>query len=226
MPKLKWDQIGERRFETGVDRGVLYLPSATGKYDRGFAWNGLTAVTESPSGAESNKQYADNIVYLNLVSVEEFAGTIEAFTYPPQFAICNGEKNPAPGVAVGQQSRSSFGLAYRTKVGNDLKGQDAGYKIHMVWGALAAPSERAYATVNESPEAMTFSWEISTTPVGIELEGYRPTASITIDSTEVAAAALGELETILWGGAAAAATPQLPTPTEVVTLFADALGTP
>lgn len=226
MPKIKWDQTGERLYETGVDHGVLYLPDATGKYTGGVAWNGLTSVSESPSGAEPNKQYADNIVYLNLVSAEEYAATIEAFMYPDEFGECNGEKSPAPGVAVGQQNRRTFGFSWRTKIGNDTEGQDYGYKIHLVWGALAAPSEKAYNTINDSPEAITFSWEISTTPIGVDIEGYKPVASLTLDSTLVDATALAALEVLLYGtDAGSAPAPSLPSPQEVIELFADTVGT-
>lgn len=219
MTRLAWDQVGERQYETGVDRGVLYLRDESGAYDEGFAWNGLTTVTESPSGAESNKQYADNQVYLNLVSAEQFGATIEAFTYPDEFAECDGTAVPSPGVRVGQQNRRTFGLCYRTQVGNDVDGSDFGYKLHLVYGALAAPSEKAYATVNDTPEALTFSWELSTTPV--EVTGLKPTASLTIDSTEVGAANLTALEDILYG--TAGADPRLPLPDEVIALFAGAV---
>lgn len=215
MTTLQWDKTGERLFETGVDHGVLYIPNASGVYDNGYAWNGLTAVTESPSGAESNKQYADNQVYLNLVSAEEFSGTIEAFTYPKEFGQCDGTLEVVPGILIGQQNRKSFGFSYRTKIGNDLEGQDHGYKLHLVWGALAAPSEKAYATVNDSPEAVTFSWEFSTTPVA--WSGGKPTASLTIDSTKVNATALANLEAILYGSPGT--DPKLPTPDEVVAIF-------
>jgi len=219
MSKLAWDQVGERRYETGVDQGVLYLPDETGDYADGFAWNGLTSVTESPSGAESNKQYADNQVYLNLVSAEEFGGTIEAFTYPDEFMECDGSASPVPGVTVGQQDRKVFGLSYRTKVGNDLQGQNFGYKIHLVWSALAAPSEKQFSTINDSPEATALSWEFSTTPVAIE--GYpnlRSTASFTADSTKVDADALAALEDILYG--TSGTDPRLPQPGEVLDIFA------
>lgn len=223
MAKLQWDKVGERRYETGVDHGVLYIPDAIGEYDSGFSWNGLTSVTESPSGAESNKQYADNIVYLNLISAEEFSATLEAFTYPLEFEQCDGTASPTPGVAVGQQNRKLFGLSYRTKVGNDLVGQDFGYKLHLIYGAQAAPSEKAYATVNDSPEPITFSWEMSTTPVDPETNGadgkpLKPTASLVIDSTTVNAAKLLELEDLLYG--TAGTDPQLPHPSTVLALFA------
>lgn len=215
--KLLWDETGKREFETGVDHGVLYLPDATGAYNTGVAWNGLVSVTESPSGAESNKQYADNRVYLNLLSAEEFGGTIEAFTYPDEFAECDGTAQPKVGVNVGQQNRKSFGLSYRTKIGNDVDGNDHGYKLHLVYGALAAPSEKAYATVNDSPEPITFSWEFTTTPV--EVAGLAPTAILTIDSTKVQAADLASLELLLYGDAAAE--PELPLPDDVIALFTD-----
>lgn len=220
MSKLTWDRVGERLYETGVDRGVLYLPNNVGDYDSGFAWNGLTAVTESPSGAEANPQYADNIKYLNLVSAEEFGATVEAFTFPDEFAQCDGTATPQPGVAIGQQSRKLFGLSYRTKVGNDLLGADFGYKLHLIYGALAAPSEKAYATINDSPEAITFSWEVTTTPVDVgTISGvtYKPTASITIDSTKVDNTALAALEDLLYG--TTGTDPELPRPADVLAMF-------
>lgn len=215
MAKLTWDDSGKRLFETGVSRGVLYPQDATGEYPLGVAWNGLTTVTESPSGAESNKQYADNIAYLNLVSAEEFGGTIEAFTYPPEFAACDGSASPEVGVVVGQQGRKPFGFCYRTELGNDTEGTDHGYKLHLVYGALAAPSEKAFATINDSPEAITFSWEFTTTPVAVT--GLKPTATITIDSTKVDAADLAALELKLYGDTATPA--ELPLPDEVIALF-------
>lgn len=220
MAKLTWDGAGERRFETGVDHGVLYVAADNGSWERGVAWNGLTAVTESPSGAEPNKQYADNIVYLNLVSAEEFSGTIEAFTYPNEFAPCDGLAEPADGLTIGQQERKSFSLAYRTKVGNDLQGQNYGYKIHLVYGLTAAPSEKAYQTVNDSPEAITFSWEVSSIPVAVP--GMNPTSVITIDSTVVDAADLATLETLLYGGGTGQSETfaKMPTPAEVMAIFA------
>jgi hypothetical protein len=219
MTALTWDQVGERLYETGVDHGVLYIPDETGSYESGVAWNGLTTVTESPSGAESNPQYADNIKYLNLLSAEEFGATVEAFTYPDEFGQCDGTLEPVPGVLVGQQSRKQFGLCYRTKVGNDLDGQDHGYKLHLIYGALAAPSEKAYATINDSPEAISFSWELTTTPVAVEgaTGTYKSTALIVIDSTKVDAAALADLEEILYGSAGVDA--RLPSPSEVIALF-------
>lgn len=219
MTVLEWDQVGERLYETGVDHGVLYLPDETGDYVEGHAWNGLTTVTESPSGAESNPQYADNIKYLNLVSAEEFGATIEAFTYPDEFGQCDGTAEPEPGIYLGQQGRRSFGLAYRTRLGNDLDGTDHGYKLHLVYGALAAPSEKAYATINDSPEAITFSWEVTTTPVSVT--GYKPTALLVVDSTKVDATALAELEDILYG--TEVDDPRLPQPDEVIELVGTGL---
>ena len=215
MTVLTWDQTGERLYETGVDRGVLYIPDSNGDYVNGYAWNGLTTVTESPSGAEASPQYADNIKYLNLISAEEFGATIEAFTYPDEFGQCDGTAEPEPGVSIGQQTRKTFGLSYRTKVGNDLDGQDHGYKLHLIYGALAAPSEKAYATINDSPEAISFSWEVTTSPVSVS--GHKPTALIVIDSTKVDAGALADLEEILYG--AVAVDPRLPLPNEIVTLM-------
>jgi hypothetical protein len=215
---LTWDGVGEKLYESGVDHGVLYLPDETGVYDTGFAWNGLVSVTESPSGAESNPQFADNIKYLNLLSAEEFGGTIEAFTYPDEFGVCDGSVEPEPGVIVNQQGRKSFGLCYRTKIGNDVDGVDHGYKLHLVYGALVSPSEKAYQTINESPEAITFSWEFTTTPAPVT--GYRPTSLITIDSTKVDPTDLAALELILYGSSTGPTQPKLPTPDEVITLLA------
>jgi len=216
MAILTWDGTGERFYETGVDHGVLYLPN-NGVYDTAYPWNGLTAVTESPSGAEATPIYADNIKYLNLVSAEDFGGTIEAFTFPPQFAQCDGTALPSPGVSVGQQARRTFGFVYRTKKGNDVNA-DLGYKLHLVWGALASPSEKVYNTVNDSPEAVSFSWDFTTTPLGITaVAGLRPTAQMTIDSTVVAAAALTQLENALFGTAGTNA--RLPLPDEVIQMF-------
>jgi hypothetical protein len=217
MTKLLWDQVGERQYETGVDQGVLYIPTG-GVYDSGVAWNGLSAVTEKPSGADATPVYADNIKYLNLVAAEEFGGTIEAYTYPPEFAECDGTATPQTGVTVGQQSRKVFGLSYRSLVGNDIDGQDAGYKLHLVYGALAAPSEKAYATVNDSPEALSFSWDFSTTPVAVT--GLKPTAILTVDSTLVPSANLQALEDALYG--TAGTEPRLPLPDEVIEMFAGA----
>ena len=215
MTALAWDLTGQRTYETGVDHGVLYLPDVAGNYDTGFAWNGLVSVTESPSGAESNPQYADNIKYLDLYSAEEFGATVEAFTYPDEFAECDGTAAPTPGIAVGQQTRKPFGLSYRTKVGNDLN-PDAGYKLHLVYGAKAAPSEKAYTTVNDSPEAVTFSWELTTSPVPAG-GALKPTASIVIDSTKVDETALAALEDMLYG--TVGTDPQLPVPATVLALF-------
>lgn len=218
--KLEWDASGEKRFETGVDHGVLYRRTAeTGKYDKPAVWNGLTSVTESPSGAEANPQYADNIKYLNLISAEDFGGTIEAFTYPDEFAYCDGSAELAPGIMVGQQNREVFGLSYRTKVGNDVVGQDYGYKLHLVYGCLASVSERAYSTINDSPEANTFSWEFTTTPVNVE--GLKPTAIVTIDSTKLdenGKTKMADLEKILYGDDDSEA--YLPLPDEVKQIFA------
>lgn len=226
MTRIIWDATGERHYETGVDRGVLYLPDSGGDYSDGFGWNGLVTVTESPTGAESTKQYADNIPYLNLISYEENGGTIEAFTYPPEFELCDGTRSPSPGVSVGQQTRRSFGFTYRTLKGNDLVGTDFGYKLHLVYNALAAPSEKARATVNESPEALTFSWTYTTTPIaipGLDVSGnpFKPSSTITIDSTVVNAAALAELEDILYG--TSGLDPRMPGPEEVFALFAGSI---
>jgi hypothetical protein len=215
MPALIWDAIGDRFYETGVDHGVLYIPDASGEYATGVAWNGLTTVTETPSGAEPTAQYADNIKYLNLFSAEEFGCTIEAFTYPDEFAEFDGLALPVPGVAVGQQSRKTFGLSYRTRIGNDLEGDDHGYKLHLVYGCQASPSEKAYNTINDAPEAITFSWEVSTTPAPIT--GYKPTSLIVIDSRTVDEVDLTAFELIIYGDTATAA--QLPTPDEVLAAF-------
>lgn len=215
MAKLNWDATGERLFETGVSKGVLYPISDAGVYDLGVAWNGLTAVTESPSGAESTPLYADDIKYLNLVSAEEFGGTIEAYMYPEEFKLCNGEAELTGGVNIGQQDRKVFGLCYRTIIGNDVLANNYGYKLHLVYGALAAVSERAYATVNDSPEAITFSWEFSTTPVNVT--GHKPTACLTIDSTKCDKAKLEALEAILYGSDDTE--PRLPLPDEIKTLM-------
>jgi hypothetical protein len=218
MPKIKWDQSTERLYETGVKNGVLYTKTGTGENAKwkGVAWNGLTAVTESPSGAEASPLYADDIKYLNLISNEEFGGTIEAYMYPPEFAACNGEAELAAGVTIGQQSRQEFGFCYRTTLGNDTEGNNYGYKLHIVYNALASVSEKAYATINDSPEAITFSWEFTTTPV--EVEGHKPTACVTIDSTKVDAEKLKTLEAKLYGSETEEAT--LPYPAEIATMFA------
>lgn len=213
--KVTWDQVGERLYETGVDRGVLFIPNGAGIYDTGFAWNGLTTVTESPTGAESNPTYADNFKYLILQSVEQFGATIEAYTYPDEFAQCDGSATPQAGVAIGQQPRKTFGLCYRTRVGNDLVGTEHGYKLHLVYGALAAPSQKAYASINDSPEAINFSWDITTIPV--DVPSHKPTASMTIDSTKVDATALGQLEDLLYG--TVGTEPSLPLPATVLALF-------
>jgi hypothetical protein len=214
MTALTWDGTGERQYETGVDHGVLYIPDNMGVYTHGYAWNGLVSVTESPSGAEANPQYADNIKYLNLYSAEEFGATIEAFTYPDEFGQCDGTAEPEPGVFVGQQARKSFGLSYRTKIGNDLS-SDAGYKLHLIYSATAAPSEKAYTTINDSPEAITFSWEVTTVPTAVT--GLKPTAALVIDSTKVDADGLAALQELLYGTAGTDAS--LPTPDEVIALL-------
>jgi hypothetical protein len=216
MAKLIWDKTGERVYETGVKKGVLYVQDNAGAYPAGVAWNGLTAVTESPSGAEATALYADDTKYLNLISEEEFGATVEAYTYPDEFAACDGSVELAEGVSIGQQNRKAFGMAYQTTLGNDTEGTAHGYKLHLIYGAMAAPSEKAYASINDSPEAITFSWDLTTTPV--EVTGHKPTASLTIDSTKVDATKLAALEKILFGDTAGAA--RLPLPDEVATLFA------
>ena len=224
MAKIVWDQIGERYYETGVKNGVLYVyDTENKKYGTGVAWNGLTAVTESPSVAEATALYADDIKYLNLMSNEEFGGTIEAYTYPDEFKACNGEVDLVPGLTIGAQTRKTFGFSYRTTVGNDTDGNDYGYKLHLVYGALAAVSEKAYATINDSPEAITFSWEFTTTPVEVKVgnKTYKPTACITIDSTKVSAEKMAALEAVLYGGEGAEANASLPSPSEVYALLAD-----
>ena len=217
MAKITWDDTGKRIYETGVDHGVLY-PYGTSEapYGTGVAWNGLTNVSESPSGAEASPLYADDIKYLNLMSNEEFGATIEAYTYPEEFAECDGSASIATGIYIGQQARKTFGLSYRTVIGNDVDSNDYGYKLHLIYGALAAPSEKAYATINDSPEAITFSWEITTTPVNVK--GFKPTASVTIDSTKVEAEKLAALEAILYGTEEKEA--RLPLPDEIATLMA------
>jgi hypothetical protein len=217
MSKLVWDQTGERLYETGVRNGVLYVQEG-GVYPKGVAWNGLTAVTESPSGAEATPLYADDIKYLNLMSTEEFGATIEAYMYPDEFAECDGSASIATGVMIGQQKRKQFGLCYRTAVGNDVDMNDYGYKLHIIYGALAAPSEKAYASINDSPEAITFSWELTTTPVAVE--GLKPTATVVIDSTKADKAKFEALEAILYG--LEEAEPRLPLPDEIATLMAAA----
>jgi len=215
MAVLLWDQTGDRLYETGVDQGVLYIQNQAGAYTTGVAWNGLSSVTESPSGAEPNAIWADNTKYLNLFSIEEFGASLEAYTYPDEFAQFDGLGVPYSGVTIGQQNRGVFGLSYRTRLGNDVAGDDYGYKLHLVYGCQASPSERAYATVNDSPEAITFSWEITTTPVAVT--GYKSTSLLTIDSTQVNAAALANLENFLYG--TAGTDPSLPLPNAVLALF-------
>lgn len=215
MTKLIWDQVGERRYETGVDHGVLYIPTG-GVYDTGVAWNGLSTVTEKPSGADATPVFADNIKYLNLIAAEDFGGTIEALTYPDEFAQCDGSVEISAGVMINQQARKVFGLSYRSLIGNDAAGQEAGYKLHLVYGCLAAPSEKAYSTVNDSPEALTFSWDFSTTPVPVS--GQKPTALLTIDSTQVNSVNLAALEDALYG--TAGTSPRLPLPDEIISMFA------
>lgn len=217
MAKLVWDKTGDRLYETGVKNGVLYIPTS-GVYSKGVAWNGLTAVTESPSGAEATALYADDTKYLSLMSTEEFGATIEAYTYPDEFAACDGSAELADGVMIGQQKRSTFGLCYKTTIGNDTEGNDHGYKLHIIYGALAKPSERAYASINDSPEAITFSWEITTTPVNVT--GAKPTASLVIDSTKADPSKLAALEDILYGKDGEPGNePRLPLPDEIKSLM-------
>lgn len=215
MTALTWDGVGTRFYETGVSKGVLYIPDSAGVYNTGFAWNGLTAITEKPSGATANPQFADNMKWLNLISVEEFMADIDALTYPAEFEQCDGTAEPVNGVLVGQQNRQPFGLSYKTLMGNDLQGTDLGYKIHLVYGALAQPSQKAHKTVNDKPEAMAFQWAITTTPVSVP--GLKPTASLTIDSTKVDPARLASLESLLYGSVGA--DPQLPLPGAVIALL-------
>ena len=224
MSKIVWDQTGDRLYETGVRNGVLYIQNSDGTYPKGVAWNGLTSITESPSGAEATALYADDMKYLNLISAEEFGATVEAYTYPDEFAECDGSASLATGVTVGQQSRKTFALCYRTVLGNDTDNDAHGYKLHIIYGATAAPSEKAYSTVNDSPEAITFSWELKTTPVNVA--GFKPTACITIDSTKADPAKLTALEEILYGkdgtgdgGLIGAVDPRLPLPDEIKTLM-------
>lgn len=221
MSRIVWDKTGERYYETGVKMGVLYPIQPDGTYSKGVAWNGLTAVTESPSGAEATPLYADDIKYLNLISNEEFGCTVEAYTYPDEFAECDGSAAIADGVMIGQQKRKTFGLSYRTAFGNDVDGTDHGYKLHLIYGCLAAPSEKAYATINDNPEAITFSWEVTTTPVSVKR--FKPTSQITIDSTKVEPTKLTALENILYGIDAEGDNPEavarLPLPDEIATLF-------
>lgn len=215
MSKLVWDQSGKRLYETGVDHGVLYPIQTGGVYSKGVAWNGLTAVTESPSGADVNDIYADNMKYLGLVGAEKFGATVEAYTYPDEFAECDGSVELVKGATIGQQNRKVFGMVYRTVIGNDVDGNEHGYKLHLIYGATAAPSEKAYNTINEDPEAITFSWELSTTPVNVT--GHKPTASLTIDSTKTDPTKLAELEKILFGDTETE--PRLPLPDEIVQLL-------
>lgn len=222
--KLVWDKTGEHYYETGVKNGVLYPMSASGTYPKGVAWNGLTAITESPSGAEATALYADDIKYLNLMSNEEFGATVEAYTYPDEFAECDGSASLTEGVYIGQQARKTFGLCYRTTLGNDSKGNDYGYKLHIIYGAMASPSEKAYSTINDSPDAITFSWELSTTPVAVA--NFKPTASLTIDSTKVDPQKLASLEEILYGKdgtgedhSTGAIDPRLPLPDEIANIM-------
>lgn len=216
--RLTWDDAGKRLYETGVKQGVLYPQDDNGAYPKGVAWNGLTAVTESPEGAEPTPLYADDIKYLNLLSTEEFKATVEAYTYPDEFVECDGSGSLVEGVTIGQQDRKTFGLSYRTSLGNDVKGNEYGYKLHIVYGCLAAPSEKAYATVNDSPEAITFSWEVSTTPVNVT--GFKPTASLVLDSVKLGAAKMKAIEDVLYGSSAAEA--RLPLPDEIKSIIESA----
>ena len=220
MSKLVWDQTGEREYETGVKNGVLYPQGESGTYPKGIAWNGLISVTESPSGAEEQALYADDIKYAAPRSREEFGATIEAYTYPEAFEKCDGSAQLAPGVTIGQQTRTPFGLAYKTTIGNDTENNNYGYKLHLIYGATAAPSEKAYQTINDSPEAITFSWELTTTPVSVK--GYEPTAILTIDSTKTDPTKLATLEGILFGSEETEA--RLPLPDEIATIMARAEG--
>lgn len=215
MPKLVWDEIGKRLYETGVSKGVLYVQADDGTYGNGVAWNGLTAVNESPSGAEATPLYADDIKYLELTSTEEYGASIEAYTYPEEFEQCDGSAELGAGVTIGQQPRKAFGFCYRTLIGNDVKNNDYGYKLHIVYGAKAAPSEKAYQTVNDSPEAITFSWELTTTPVNVA--GHKPTACVTIDSTKVAQDKLKSIEDALYG--TDSAEPKLLLPDEIAAII-------
>lgn len=212
MSKLVWDATGTREYETGVKNGVLYVQNGSGTYEKGVAWNGLISVTESPSGAEATPLYADDIKYLELFSTEEFGATIECYTYPEEFEACDGSAEIATGVVIGQQNRTSFGLCYRTTLGNDVKGNEYGYKLHLIYGCKAAPSEKAYSTINDSPEAITFSYEITTTPVAVS--GHKPTASLVIDSTKIEPNKLAQIEAKLYGDASNEAS--LPTPDEIL----------
>lgn len=212
---IEWDKVGEKTYEIGVDHGVLYLQDGT-SYANGVPWNGLITVTESPSGAEATKLYADNIPYINLRSVEEFGATIECYTYPDEFAECNGEAEPVAGIKIGQQTRKNFGLSYRTKLGNDSENTDYGYKLHIIYGCSASPSERAYGTENDSPDAITFSYEVTTTPVNVT--GYSATSSIVIDSTKTDPSVMAQIESILYGDSSSSTQPRLPMPDEILAL--------
>lgn len=216
MTALTWDKTGERRYETGLDRGVLYIPNGSGVYDTGVAWNGLTKLTDKPVGGVPTPLYADNIKYLQLMSTEYFEADLSAYVYPDEFAACDGTQEPEPGVGIGQQPRKTFGLSYRTMVGDDAEGTSAGYKLHMVYGALAAPSQKAFATINDTPAAVEFTWSITTTPVAVT--GYAQTATLTIDSTKVDADALATLEGFLYG--TTGTNPTLPSPDAVLAIFA------
>ena len=222
MSKIKWDETGKRLYETGVDRGVLYVMGSDGSYGAGVPWNGLTAVNESPDGGEPNALWADNIKYANIMSAEEYKATIEAYIYPDEFAECDGSKEIATGVYIGQQTRKSFGFCYRTMIGNDTEGTKHGYKINIVYGATASPSSKDHNTINDSPDIGTFSYDISTVPV--EIEGYDPSATIVIDSTKVDADKLKALEDVLYGNASN--DPRLPLPSEIVTIIGTAAVTP
>ena len=213
MSKLTWDDIGNRLYETGVEQVALYVQDSDGSYKNGVAWNGVTAITESPSGAEATPLYANNGKYLELRSAEEFGASIEAYTYPDDFAACDGSAELLPGVKLGQQVRKAFGLVYKTKIGNDVEGETHGYKLHIVYGAKAAPSEKAYATINDSPEAITFSWEITTTPVAVE--GFKPTAHIELESTKLGDAKMAAIEAIIYGSNEGTSSPRLPLPSEI-----------
>lgn len=217
MTRLAWDTTGNKLYEAGVKQGVLYPLSDLGTYPTGVAWNGLTKVTESPSGAEASPIYADDIKYVSLMSTEEFGATVEAYTYPDEFAVCDGSAELSKGVVVGQQKRKAFGLCYRTTLGNDVVGNEYGYKLHIIYGAIAAPSKKEYGTINDKPDAITFSWDVTTTPVVVT--GMKPTATIVIDSTKADTTKLAALEDILYGGADGATTARLPLPDEIKTLM-------
>lgn len=228
MAKVVWDKTGEHYYETGLDRGVLYPMQDTGLYTKGVAWNGLTGVTEKPSGGEPNPIWADNIKYANMMSAEEFGATVEAFTFPDEFAECDGSKEVAPGIVIGQQDRKTFGLSYRTKFGNDVKGNELGYKLHLVYGCLASPSEKGYTTLNDNPDAVSFSWDVASTPVNVP--GYKPTSILTITSTKWDDEKLAALEEILYGkdpsttDANDGVDPRLPLPDEVLAIFGVSAG--